>query len=1062
MRKRLSFSLLLTVRHMFSPRHILVSCFNRWKNPIKNETKSVIFGSGLVSKLSLVILSLMINCLTAFAQLQSYSCDFEDENENSRWVLNAGVFGPDCVNRWYIGSASNNGGLNGFYISNDGGLTAGYVGSSLVSVSYRTLTLVAGSYELGFDWQAGASRTNAFYVCWIPDTVAGINSNINGFLPKWVEKYAIAFNDTIGLTSANWHADSDTIESDGTPHKLVFLWNNKIEEPAFPGACIDNINIVPVNECGKPYGLDITALNNKVTLSWQGDSDSYDLRFKASSDNIWHEYTGLTFEQFEVEDIGEGVIDMYVRAHCGNSYTVWVSYSKFIFFYGSRCIEYLDLNNRNCYYGHFDNPRAYRGVVDFGPYNMQSRHTIHYDPIERDPRTDNRLKTVPDGELASVRLGNWDINGEAEIVEYKFTVDASMSAILLLKYAVVLENPGHDKEEQPRFTLSILNEGLPLDEYGCGEADFSAGYADGKWEKSLDGAVEWKDWTTVGINLAQYDGETLTIRLTTYDCTALGHYGYAYFTLGCSDGKIQGLSCGETPTEAFKAPDGFKYAWYRPENPSDILGTGQLFPVEPNDTFIYYCNVIQPTNPDCYYTVSATAIPRWPVAVASYALVSRDCKNIASFKNESYVELVNPITKDTVILDQSCETAHWDFGDGTTSDIFNPQHEFPSEGGKYTVTLTSGLAGDLCQSEYSFQIDLPGLNESTDTVQAFVCKGSPYEFHGINHYSTGYYNDTTIDPLTGCRVIEVLDLTAIGRTDTIIFDTVCSADLPYIFNGVEYWNGGTHVAELKNFIGCDSIVSLQLYVSESLRLEISGTVEVCADNAEITVPFEIESGVVSSCTVSCDALPGLDSELRDNTVVILMPDNLRPGTYRTDMTFYNMECGDYHHTIDISVLYPDSIVVQRWSDVMAVRNAAYNGYYEFVAYQWYENGQVIPGAVTPNLYLPSGLAVGSVYSVALTRMDDGVTAFTCAKEALDLSSVEETPLVVVSGGTVSVNSNSAGVARLWTVSGVLAAGYPLYDGITDITFRVTAGVYVLEINMDNGFVSKEKIIISEN
>ena len=1010
-----------------------------------------------------IIMAVQALCGQMYAQV--YSCDFEDETENKQWTLNSGVFGEDCANRWYIGTAANNGGQNGLYISNDGGQTASYAGRSLVVISYRTLTLAAGTYELAFDWQAGASRTNAFYVCWIPDTVTGINSNINGFLPEWVEKYAVPFTDSLMLTSANWNTSADTIVSDGTPHKLAFVWNNKVEEPAIPGVCIDNIDILPVNDCEKPHDIIITSVGEKITISWQGNADSYDLRFKASSDNIWHEQYGLTSTQYESNDISEGMVDVYVRSHCGEEYSTWVSYSQFVFFKGTRCVDYLDLTRENCFYGTYDKPQSMRGVVNYGPYSIQSRHTIHYDPIERDPRTDNKLKTVPDGEIASVRLGNWEINGEGESVQFQYTVDASTSAILLLKYAVVLENPGHDKDEQPRFTLSILKNGQPLDNYGCGEADFSAGYTDEKWNTAQEGKVEWKDWTTVGINLAQYDGETLTIRLTTYDCTLGGHYGYAYFALGCSDGKMQGLSCGDTPTNAFKGPDGFKYVWYLPDTPLDTISTEQVLPVLPNDTMTYYCNVIQPTNDSCWYTISATAIPRWPVAEASYELGTRDCKNIVQFTNESYVKLVNPITNDTSVMDQPCETAHWDFGDGTTSDVISPMHEFPGEGGKYNVTLTAGLANGLCLSTYTFTVDLPEVKESTDTIEGFVCKGNPYEFHGVNRYSTGFYNDTTIDSINGCRVIEVLDLTVIDKTDTVIFDTVCSADLPYIFNGEECNESGTYTANLDNIHQCDSTVTLELYVNESLILDIAGSTQACADDGEVRIPFDVLSGTVTSYNLNCgqdSALNVRDGVPEEGAVVIRLPESIRPGLYRTTVDFANMECGNYTHAVDIELRYADSIIAQRWGDVLGVRNAKWNGGYEFTAYQWYENGQPLEGETSALLYRPDGLTVGAEYCVELTRADDGVKALTCAKMAQDFSSVEVTPTVTFSGGTVGVKSGAAGRARLWSAAGTLAGTYPLNGGETDITVNAAAGIYILEISLEDGTSVTEKIIVKQN
>ncbi len=1011
-----------------------------------------------------LMFAVLLNAPALSAQLQSYSCPFENAAENALWTLRTGVFAEDCINKWYIGTAANNGGQNGLYISNDGGATASYVGSSLVSISYRTLTLAAGSYELAFDWQAGPSRTNAFYVCWLPDTVAGINSNINGYLPDWVERYAVAFNDSIKLTSANWHTDFDTIASDGTPHKLVFVWNNKVEEPAAPGACIDNIDILPLSGCQKPHDITISSIGEKITISWSGIADSYDLRFKASSDNIWYEYNSLTDTTFTTDDCGEGVIDVYVRARCGNSHTVWQSFSKFIFFTGSRCIEYLDLNNDNCFYGRIDNPRTYRGVVDEGPYSMKSRHTIHYDHIERDPRTENKLRTVPEGELASVRLGNWDINGEAETIEYEYVVNAATSAILLLKYAVVLENPGHEKEEQPRFTLSILKkDGQPLDSYGCGEADFSAGFTEEKWNTALEGAVEWKDWTTIGINLSQYDGDTLTISLTTYDCGALGHYGYAYFVLSCSDGKIQGLSCGDTPTTAFKAPDGFKYAWYLPDDPENLLSTEQIFPVLPDDTLTYYCNVIQPTNSNCYYTVSATAIPRWPVADASYEITARDCKNIVQFHDSSYVKLVNQITHDTTILDQPCESFHWDFGDGTTSEAANPQHEFPGKGGQYTVTFTAGLANNKCTSTYTFTVDLPEVTESFDTIPAFVCKGEPYDFHGTNRYNSGFYNDTTIDPQSGCRVIEVLDLTAVPPTDTLVKDTVCSAELPYIFNGEEYNESGTFTADLQNFIGCDSTVTLELFVNESLILDLDTSVYTCADDGEIRIPFTRTSGVVSSYDITFDSDTSLNvrNGLPDNeAVVIPLPDSIRPGLYRAGIEFENMKCGNFSRAMLIDIRYPDSIIAQRWGDVLGIRNAEHNGGYNFSAFQWYENGSPLPGETSSILYRPDGLTPGAQYCVELTRADDGVKTFTCTKEPQDFSAAEPMPTVSFHGSQdLAVKSPAPGSARIWSVAGHLIGSYTINAGSTDIHLpSMPAGVYMLEITLENGITQVERII----
>ncbi len=63
--------------------------------------------------------------------------------------------------------------------------------------------------------------------------------------------------------------------------------------------------------------------------------------------------------------------------------------------------------------------------------------------------------------------------------------------------------------------MSILDSRGRQINVDCGSASFyaDASRADKGW-KTVNGdvPVSWKDWTTVGINLAQYDGETLTVR----------------------------------------------------------------------------------------------------------------------------------------------------------------------------------------------------------------------------------------------------------------------------------------------------------------------------------------------------------------------------------------------------------------------------------------------------------------------------------------------------------------------------------------------------------------------
>ncbi len=1008
--------------------------------------------------------------LPLMSQNDSYSHDFEDEQENSNWVLNAGLYGPDCVNKWMIDTAANNGGQRGLYISPDSGRTASYIASDLTVIAYRTLTLPAGNYELSFDWQAGDNTANALYCCWTPDDVS-VYSSPNGSLPNFVTDYALKVSDSIKMTGSVWNSAYGSFISDGKPHKLLFAWNNGLSAALNPGACVDNISITPEGLCEKPYDINVSAKEGEITISWKGSADSYDIRYRIQDADRWNELYGITGNTITVKDnSGEGEYDFYIRAVCGDYHSVWVSHTQFIFYTGLRCVDYLDLNDKNCYYGEFADPELYRGVVNKGYKSIDSRHTIHSSKRELDPRTGNGLKTVPDDEIASVRLGNWDINSQAESVKYDYHVDASTSAIFLLKYAVVLQNPsGHGKEQQPRFTLEVTQDGKKIDKYGCGEADFSAGFDTDDWNvypnpDDPSTPTLWKDWTTVGINLAEFDGEDLEIQLTTYDCSQSGHYGYAYFTIGCSDGKLQGVSCGENPVNSFTAPDGFNYRWYLKDKPDETIGESQTLEVSPNDTLTYMCDVIQPTNAQCYYTLEASAVPRWPVSEASYSAHTKDCSNIVDFTNDSYVMLVNQITGDTSVSSQQCESVLWDFGDGTTSTEWNPSHEYPAKGGSYKVTLQTGLANDLCLSTYEFTVELPELGTVIDTIDVYTCHEVPYkDANGNMHYFSEEFTDTVINPETGCRHITTTRLTMLDEMTGTHSDTVCTDDLPYVFNGKEYRETGIYTDTLTGRCDCDSIVTLDLLVNTSLDISFDTDITACADDGTIYIPFNLRSGIASNYSVTFAEEAARMMNVTDAAPVgeqmeIPIPDSLRPDIYTAQVVFDNADCGNVEQTLRFRIYYPDTIIIQRWNDVLGVRNSIYNGGYTFSAYQWYANGQPLSGATGPNLYLPDGLDAEAQYTVMLTRSDDGRSVFTCPIQPDAFTAVENVPVVTFGNGSISVGSKSACTARLWSVSGVLIGTYTLEIGETAIPVPSVSGIYILELTTDDGLRHIHKII----
>src|SRR5688572_26804015 len=68
-----------------------------------------------------------------------------------------------------------------------------------------------------------------------------------------------------------------------------------------------------------------------------------------------------------------------------------------------------------------------------------------------DPNSLSLVPVVAPGSLFSARLGNSSGSAESEILEYSFTVPSD-SLLLVLKFAVILENAYHPASKQPRFS----------------------------------------------------------------------------------------------------------------------------------------------------------------------------------------------------------------------------------------------------------------------------------------------------------------------------------------------------------------------------------------------------------------------------------------------------------------------------------------------------------------------------------------------------------------------------------------------------------------------------------
>ncbi|MBP5540186.1 MAG: gliding motility-associated C-terminal domain-containing protein [Bacteroidales bacterium] len=489
---------------------------------------------------------------------------------------------------------------------------------------------------------------------------------------------------------------------------------------------------------------------------------------------------------------------------------------------GTGCVNPTDLASPQAVFfsGSYRNPYSQAGAINYGSLHPDSRHTVCYDTAQRDPRTGNLLRTIPEGYTSSVRLGNWSTNyytPEAEGVIYSLLVDTNSFELLLLRYAAVLQDPQHASEDQPRFRMELLDTNYNIIDSACTSADFIANQNLG-WHMAEDGVL-WKDWTAVGVDLSAHAGEQVYFRLTTFDCNEGSHYGYAYFTLECMRKNMNTVMCGDIDSNTLSAPEGFHYRWYTSQSNATV-STAQSITV-PSQDITYYCDVSKLDNPSCHFLISAYGGTRYPMASFDTSLVIDSCIFHVTFTNTSGIsnDGVNPLPG------EHCETAYWDFGNGTTSSNYHGYAVYTLPG-TYTVRLISGIALDECQDtiEVDLVLDLPPGMAPSDTVVASICDNQSFLYYNEPYTTAGTHYHSVPIPNSTCDSINVLMLdvrpTSVTDTTAVVCDSIV-------------WHGGTYTASDDsltaligpNSVNCDSTLRLALTVNYSA--ETNDSIYIC-------------------------------------------------------------------------------------------------------------------------------------------------------------------------------------------------------------------------------------------
>lgn len=1005
---------------------------------------------------ALAVLSVFFFCSYAYAQNPvqisvPYSMGFEleDSAKLSQWRLNDGADLSICKERWVIGTAVKTEGKRSLYISYDEGTTCTFDTVWNTSYAYFDFTIPSGQYELSFDWRClGGDETYMCAAVGIAKQMTSMDCNYErAEFPDYIQSFAES-GYRVMRGCSRWQHVSVPFASNGTRvYRLYFAWRNKNRDSKLPNpvsACVDNIQITTRN-CAKPANLEAEVVGDSVVVTWTGTSAQYCIEYRRYGREKWSVQTGIRDERFVIEGLDEGAYDIRVRGVCNDVDTSAYTYrTSFGVYYPDRhCINYVDLHGEDVVatYGTFSNPYANIGVYDtaFTDDPKYWRHTINWDPDEYDPRTGGRLKIVPEEEVASVRLGNWNVGAEGESLSFFYTVDGENASILLLKYAVVLEDPNHGPADQPHFNLEILDEWGNLIDYTCGTADFYADSQRPGW--NTFGSVTWKDWTTIGLNLDAYDGERLEVRLTTRDCNWSGHFGYAYFTMGCAAAKIVSTSCGDDAQMSIAAPSGFAYEWFdKYDNPvPDSIKSedGRTLLIDPSDTTTYRCHLTYIEEETCGFDLYSSARPRFPIAEFEWQYEPANCQNRVKFINKSHIMTkFNNVTEHH--YDQPCDEYEWDFGNGQVGSEKNPVVIFPNKGGFFNVVLYASIAEGRCVKDTSLIIFLPSIGDKELRIDTTICEGG-YIVFGPQYAGEEREYVNVWKTSAGCDSTVYLNLHLSPQSTEQLPDTTICAEIPLTIDGQTYKSheSGKFYRFYTNQYGCDSTLWMNVTVLDPILPEI--TVREMSDSPNSGAIF------IGGAGFDYYTVDGGEPQTADSIT------GLNGGFYVLEF-FNDFGCSVVREAA-VSVCMP-GWVYQRWGDVLSLKNAEAldtdSATHIFTDFQWYKNNEAIAGANLSYLYVAEGLDPADSYYLEMTRVSNGEKLTTCpfrptAVEDQKVVYVYPSPVQV--GGTLTVKVSEAASLTIVNMFGDIALTQALSEGTNSITMEVPAGIYVVQVQI---------------
>lgn len=361
-------------------------------------------------------------------------------------------------------------------------------------------------------------------------------------------------------------------------------------------------------------------------------------------------------------------------------------------------------------------------------------------------------------------------------------------------------------------------------------------------------------------------------------------------------------------------------------------------------------------------------------------------------------------------------------------------------------------------------------SEMVDETFDTICWQSSYTFQGYDFplpSCEGYESVTYIDYVLEYRdkvncVLYRRNLAIAPIKHVEVEDTILLGDTLF-FCGDTLLDAGVYEYTLTSAVGCDSVVQLTLHTQiPEVQVDEIVVPTICADDGVIALQLD-HTGRLDSLAVHFE-LDSVFSGLHDTIVPIIedgsvavVYDTLRAGIYKANLIGYFRQIPLFEDTITLTVQYPSSVMEKRWDDVICVLTSAYNGGYDFVAFQWYKNGQPLVGET--GYYLNQPLEVGAEYTVLLTEQDS-TQLMTCplllTNEEPEIS-VE--PTLIKQRQPVRCYVSDDADVYIYDALGRMIMSTPIAQGETYLTLPALQGVYLMKVVLQDKQEHNVKIMI---